>query len=256
MPDAKLPYAQGAPCWLDSFAEDQNAALAFYRNLFGWVGEPNPEFGGYAVLSPDGRRAVAGIAPPMPGQPPRPVTWNTYFAVDDIVHTAEAVTKHGGAVMVGPDEVPGTGKLVFATDPSGAGFGLWQADPFPGFQVAGEPGCAAWFELETSHGASDAEFYASVFGVEAGEAPEMPGSYWLLNAGGNQVAGIWQDPDTTRGSRWNPYFQVADTNAAVATATAGGASIVSEAKDTPYGRIAKVRDPQGAEFSVITPQAG
>jgi len=29
MPDAKLPHAQGTPSWLDMFADDQSAALAF-----------------------------------------------------------------------------------------------------------------------------------------------------------------------------------------------------------------------------------
>jgi predicted enzyme related to lactoylglutathione lyase len=259
MPDAKLPHAQGTPSWLDMFADDQSAALAFYHDLFGWTGEANPAFGGYAVLS-IGERAVAGISPVMPDTPPRPVTWNTYFAVNDIAATADLIGKHGGTVFVGPDEVPGTGKLVFAADPSGAAFGLWQADPFPGFQIAAEPGAPVWFELETHEGKSCAEFYASVLGIEAPTTPEMPDSYWLLMVGGSMAAGIWQNSDTAgappRGAHWNPYFQVADTDAAVAAAIAAGASLVNEAKDSPYGRLAKLRDPQGAEFSVITPPAG
>jgi hypothetical protein len=259
MPDAKLPHAQGTPCWLDMFADDQAAALDYYRDQFGWVGEPNAEFGNYAVVS-IGERAVAGISPVMPGMPPRPVTWNTYFAVDDIAATAELIGKHGGTVFVGPDEVPGTGKLVFAGDPSGAAFGLWQPSPFPGFQVEGEPGAPAWFELETHQGEACAEFYAAVLGIDAPAMPEMPGSYWLLTVGEAQVGGIWQDPDTSGtapGSpRWNPYFQVADTDAAVTSAVGAGASLVAEAKDSPYGRFAKLRDPQGGQYSVITPPAG
>jgi len=259
MPDAELPHAQGTPCWLDMFADDQSAALAYYGGQFGWTGEPNTEFGGYAVLSL-GEQAVAGISPVMPDTEPRPVTWNLYFAVDDIAATAELVGKHGGTVFVGPDEVPGTGKLAFAADPSGAAFGLWQAAPFPGFQVTGVHGAPAWFELETHQGGACAEFYAAVFGIEAPTLPEMPGAYWLLTVGETQVAGIWQDPDTagapSSSPAWNPYFQVTDTDAAVASAVAAGASVVNEAKDSPYGRLAKLRDPQGAEYSIITPPAG
>jgi predicted enzyme related to lactoylglutathione lyase len=254
MPDAKLPHAQGTPCWLDMFADDQGAALAFYGGLFGWSGEPNTEFGGYAVLSL-GERAVAGISPMMPGEPPRPVAWSTYFAVEDVAATADRVAKLGGTLIVAPDEVPGTGKLAFALDPSGAPFGLWEPAPFPGFQVAGEPGAPIWFELETSQAAGCAEFYAALFGVEAPATPEMPDSYWVLTVGGAQAAGIWQQ-DAEGASRWNPYFQVADTDAAVSAAVAAGASVVAEAKDSPYGRLAKLRDPQGAEFSVIAPPAG
>lgn len=256
MPDTKVPYAQGKPCWLDYFADDQSAAIAFYHELFGWSGEPNAEFGGYAVLELDGR-AVAGIAPRTPDMPPAPPAWSMYFAVNDIDALADQIDKIGGSRLVGPDEVPGTGKLVFGTDPAGAAFGLWQPGPFPGFGVAGEHGTPCWFELETTRGEASAEFYATLLGVEAPTIPEMPGSYWTINVGDEQSGGIYQDPDNAEGPaggpHWVPYFQVDDTDAAVAKAVSAGASVVFEAKDTPYGRFAKLRDPLGAEFSVIVP---
>jgi predicted enzyme related to lactoylglutathione lyase len=257
MPDATVHHAQGTPCWLDMFARDQAAALAYYRDRFGWVGTPNTEFGGYAVVELDGR-AVAGISPVMPGMPDQPVTWNTYFAVDDAASAAQLITKHGGTIFAGPDEVPGTGVMVFAADPSGAPFGLWEAKPFPGFQAQGEPGTPGWFELETHEGKACADFYAAVLGIDAPEMAEMPGAYWLLTVGGDMVAGIWHDPDAqaaSRPARWNPYFVVADTDAAVSDAVGAGASVVSEAKDSPYGRFSKLRDPQGAEYTVIKPPA-
>ena len=259
MPDAKLPHAQGKPCWLDYFAEDQSAAIAFYQELFGWTGEPNAEFGGYAVMRA-GEYAVAGIAPLMPDQPPMPPAWNTYFAVNDIAALAEQIGGLGGTKFVGPDQVPATGWLVFAGDPAGAPFGLWQPEPFGGFEGAGEPGTPAWFELETNQGQASADFYAALLGVEASTLPEMEGTYWIVNVAGEQAAGIWQDPENkggpAGGPHWVPYFQSADTDATVAAAMAAGATVVIEAKDSPYGRFAKLRDPQGAEFSVITPPWG
>jgi uncharacterized protein len=256
MPDTKVPYPQGKPCWLDYFAEEQSAALAFYRELFGWTGEPNEEFGGYAVMRV-GEHAVAGIAPRMPDMPPSPPAWNTYFAVSDIDAVAEQIEKLGGTKFVGPDEVPGTGKLVFGTDPAGAPFGLWQAGPFPGFEAEGEHGRQCWFELETTQGGASADFYAALLGVEAQPIPEMNGTYWTLNLGGEPAGGVWQNPGNEApagGPHWVPYFQVTDVDAAVATAVAAGASVTHEAMDSPYGRLAKLRDPLGAEFSVITPQ--
>ncbi len=156
--DAKVPHAQGKPCWLDYYAEDQGAAIAFYRELFGWTGEPNAQFGGYAMMEVSGH-TVAGISPRMPDQPPMPPAWNVYFAVNDVDATAEQIGKLGGTKFVGPDEVPGTGKFVFAADPAGAAFGLWQPGPFPGFGGEGEHGMQCWFELETNQGAPSAEFY-------------------------------------------------------------------------------------------------
>lgn len=256
MPDTKVPHPQGKPCWLDYFAEDQGAAIAFYRELFGWSGEPNEEFGGYAVMRA-GEYAVAGIAPRMPGMPPSPPAWNTYFATSEIAALADRIELLGGTKFVGPDEVPGTGKLVFGADPAGAPFGLWQAEPFPGFEAAGEHGRQCWFELETTQGKASADFYAALLGVETPSTAEMEGTYWTLNVGGEPSGGIWQDPRTAQGPsggpHWVPYFQVTDVDATVAAATAAGASVAHEATDSPYGRFAKLRDPLGAEFSVITP---
>jgi predicted enzyme related to lactoylglutathione lyase len=47
------------------------------------------------------------------------------------------------------------------------------------------------------------------------------------------------------------YFTVADADASVAQATGLGASVVVPAKDSPYGRFAGLRDPQGATFYVV-----
>jgi predicted enzyme related to lactoylglutathione lyase len=49
------------------------------------------------------------------------------------------------------------------------------------------------------------------------------------------------------------YFAVADADATAAKVTAQGGSILAEPFDTPVGRIAVARDPQGAVFSFMTP---
>ena len=58
-----------------------------------------------------------------------------------------------------------------------------------------------------------------------------------------------------RGRLWrsrppHTLFEVADTDAAVARATAAGGSCTSPPEDFVYGRIATLNDPFGAEFSV------
>jgi hypothetical protein len=47
---------------------------------------------------------------------------------------------------------------------------------------------------------------------------------------------------------WVVYFSVDDVDAAVATATRLGAQVLSEPTDTPIGRLATLRDPDGARF--------
>lgn len=47
------------------------------------------------------------------------------------------------------------------------------------------------------------------------------------------------------------YFNVADTDAAVARATEMGATLLMGPDDTPYGRLATLTDPTGATFKLI-----
>ena len=54
-------------------------------------------------------------------------------------------------------------------------------------------------------------------------------------------------------SRWNVYLQVDDTDETVAEAVAAGGQLVAAAEDTPYGRIAELRDPAGIAFRIMGP---
>jgi predicted enzyme related to lactoylglutathione lyase len=54
-------------------------------------------------------------------------------------------------------------------------------------------------------------------------------------------------------NHWHVYFAVDDADAAAAKVSGLGGSILVEPFDSPVGRIAVARDPQGAMFSVIQP---
>jgi predicted enzyme related to lactoylglutathione lyase len=58
------------------------------------------------------------------------------------------------------------------------------------------------------------------------------------------------DPDEPSG--WNVYFEVADVDASLAQVTELGGKIVEPAHDTPYGRLARVEDPTGTAFRLVT----
>jgi uncharacterized protein len=62
-----------------------------------------------------------------------------------------------------------------------------------------------------------------------------------------------QDP--TGSPRWIPYVGVEDADATVTKATELGGSTVAEAMDIPtVGRIALIKDPQGAVLGIIKPE--
>ena len=253
MPDTTLPHPQGSVCWLDTLLVEQDAALGFYQPLLGWSGAAEPaDPNAYAVQRVRGK-AVAGIGRMPAGEPLMP--WTGYFAVHDVDAAVARITEHGGEVVCAATDAPGQGRFAHGKDPSGAAFGLWQGDPFQGFELSGEPGCLYWFELLTTQGKACAEFYAALLECETPDAEVMPGSYWTIRAAGEDRAGIFQVEEVER-PHWRAYFHVADVDLAIAAALAAGAHVTDPAMDTPFGRMATLVDPVGLEIRIATPPPG
>ena len=62
-------------------------------------------------------------------------------------------------------------------------------------------------------------------------------------------------PDAAIPPHWQPYVAVEDVDATTAKAKELGGSVLAEPMDVPtVGRIAVLRDPQGATFGIIKPQ--
>ncbi len=249
MPDTTLPHPQGAVCWLDTLLAGQAEALKFYQPLFGWSGEPDPDDPTQYAVQTIGGRAVAGIGKMPPTEPLMP--WTGYFAVTDLDAAVARISAHGGGVMVGATEAPGHGRFAHGTDPAGAHFGLWEAGPFPGFQIWGEPGCMTWFELVTSDGKSSADFYAALLECTVEPMDAMPDAYWTLQVQGQPRAGIFQVDSSTK-PYWRPYFLVRSPDEAAAAAQAAGARLVNPPMDTPFGRMATLNDPNGIEVRITS----
>lgn len=253
MPDTTLPHPQGSVCWLDMLLNAQDEALRFYQPLLGWSGEPDPQDPNrYAVQKVRGK-AVAGVGAMPPSEPVMP--WTGYFAVTDIEAAVDRIGQHGGGVILGATDAPGIGRFAHGTDPAGAAFGLWQPNPFPGFEVSNEPGCLYWLELVTTEGKASADFYGALFETGTEAMAEMPDSYWTIQVGGEARAGIFRVDEVER-PYWRPYFQVADVDIAVAAAVAAGATQTEQAQDSPFGRMATLLDPNGVEIRFATPPAG
>ncbi|WP_405820388.1 VOC family protein [Streptomyces sp. NBC_01390] len=251
-------YPPGTPCWVDLMAPDQQAALDFYRDLFGWQGEIGPpEFGGYAMCTLDGK-PVAGIMKAQPmneGDPTPPTVWTTYLASADADATQAAITSAGGTVMFPVMDVGTVGRMLVATDPTGATFGIWQPVDFYGAQVVNEPGALTWNELHTPDVPAAKAFYAEALGI--GSEP-MAGveEYHSITVGDRAVGGL-----TTMGEQappgtpphWLTYFSVDDTDSTVDALVRAGGNVLVPPFDFVAGRMSVVADPQGAVFAVIKP---
>jgi len=248
----------GSPCWADLWTSDVEGSRKFYGELFGWEAqEPSPEFGGYFMFTRDGAPVAGGMGdmPDMPAQN----LWTIYLATDDIGKTVGAAEAQGAQVVSPPMAVADLGSQAVLVDPTGAQLGAWQPGTFPGFTAVNETGAPSWFELHTRDHAAAVAFYRSVFRWDTnsvGDSDEFRYTTMRDPSGGEDLAGIMDAkaflPEGVP-SHWSLYWEVDDADAVVSKVKALGGSVVMDATETPYGRLATVTDPAGAQFKLRRP---
>ena len=244
----------GAPCWNDLYSSDPDRAAAFYGQLLGWTTlDPGPEYGGYVLFQKDGK-VVAGCMR-NDGEQGQPDSWTVYLTSDDADRTVEAARANGGQVLMEPMDVTQNGRFAIIGDPGGATIGAWQPRDVTGFELRGEAGAPAWFELHTRDYDASVGFYRDVFGWEVHAASDTPEfRYTTLGEGESALAGIMDASEflpEDAPAAWSIYFEVEDVDAALSRAVELGGAIERPAEDTPYGRLATVLDPTGTRFKLL-----
>lgn len=258
-------YTQGVPCWVDLATTDQAAAKTFYGGLFGWSYEdvPMDQEGQqhYSMALLAGRYAAAVFTQQQEqrqmGIPP---CWNVHLTVEDVDAAAGRAGELGGKVVMAPVDVFDAGRMAIISDSTGGVVTLWQPRRHGGAGVKYEPGAIAWCELMTTDPDAAASFYTALLGLDTDRQTMEHGvEYTVLMAAGEPAAGIMALPDELRAMQipphWNVYFQVADVDATVAAVTAAGGAVNMPPTDiATVGRVAFVRDPQGAGAGLMTPE--
>jgi len=120
---AAIVNAPGALTLSQLNTGDPERAIEFYSGLFGWGSEPIE--GGdmpYWGWSNDGR--LAGGMMRVPADMGAPPHWLNYFGIESVDDAVGRIGELGGQIVLPPTEVPG-GKIIVASDPQGAVFGLW-----------------------------------------------------------------------------------------------------------------------------------
>ena len=212
----------GTPTWIDLGIPDLDRAMAFYGALFGWEFDVGPpEFGRYTTCLLRGEPVAALMPNPDAGR--RPGSGGTSTSPPP---TATA-PPNGSRRPVAPwstsrCDVMDQGRMAIARDPTGAQFGLWQGRKHIGARIVNEPGSLVRNDLVTPDPGPAREFYAAVFGFTLDGNPDMPefDFTFLRRPDGHEIGGIMGAPGAAR-SEWNTTFEVADTDAVVAAATAG-----------------------------------
>jgi predicted enzyme related to lactoylglutathione lyase len=116
-------------------------------------------------------------------------------------------------------------------------------------------GAFSWAELMTTDAEAAREFYTKLFGWGS-KSMDMPnGQYTTLQVGETSVAGLMKIPADSAGMppNWGCYVTVDDVEATCAQVKKLGGSVVMPPFEVPsVGRMAVIKDPQGAVLSVIT----
>lgn len=105
-------------------ADDPQATMQFYSNVFGWQFQQWSDEGYWMTQSGSGEGIEGAIMTRRhPGQP----VVNT-LSVDDLEATMAQVKANGGEIVAEKMAVPTMGWLAYFKDPSGNIHGLFQAD--------------------------------------------------------------------------------------------------------------------------------
>ena len=80
----------------------------------------------YTEFSVNGQPSIGMMAKPAEMPAHIPSYWMPYFQVADCDASTARVKELGGRVMVGPQDIPNTGRFTIVTDPQGAMFAVFQ----------------------------------------------------------------------------------------------------------------------------------
>ncbi|MGI8731776.1 MAG: VOC family protein [Pyrinomonadaceae bacterium] len=261
MTEAKMQecveYKPGTFCWVKLATTDGEAAKKFYTQLFGWDFADNPMGPDmvYTMLKLNGKDvgALYKMTQEMTanGIPPN---WLSYVSVASADESAAKAKSLGATLLKEPFDVFTAGRMAVVQDPTGAVFALWQAGAHKGAGISNDTNSLCWNELATKDTAKAGEFYSELFGWDR-NAQQMEEMTYTSFMNGDRPAGGMYEPTPEMGEippHWAVYFAVTDADAMAARATELGATVCVPPMDIPgVGRMAAIKDPQGAAFAVI-----
>ena len=249
--------------WYELMTSDQDAAIAFYRQVVGWNADQvvaTPDGQRYTILAA-GDRPMGGvlqISEEMRTGGARP-GWLGYVHVADTDSAAAGITAAGGTVHMPPTDIPDTGRFALVTDPGGAFFYVMTPLPRSEDPPPGDPtglGQVSWRELFAGDGQEAAfEFYSGQFGWETLTEMDMGamGTYRIFGRGGEQMGGMMDKPASMPAPAWNFYVNVDSVDSAAGRVEAGGGRVVMGPMEVPGGSwVIQGVDPQGAAFALVS----
>jgi uncharacterized protein len=117
------------------------------------------------------------------------------------------------------------------------------------------PGTFCWTDLGTTDAEGAKAFYTELFGWEPEDLPVGEGqTYTMLRLDGRSVGALYE-PQADAPPAWLSYVSVEEADATAGKAVELGATAISEPFDVlTVGRMAVLKDPQGAVFAIWEPK--
>lgn len=252
--EKKITY--GRFVWHDMVSQDEEKAVKFYTQLFGWGVEDwdMGDQGVYRMWKAGDETQGGFMKAPAPEVPSH---WVGYVQVENIEETAARVEQNGGTLMHDIIDIPEIGRALPIQDPTG---GIIQA-----YQSLNPTAVAAnfrppeltvcWNELVSHDPAASQAFYTEVFGWKAVKEDMGGFEYTLFMVDEMQVAGLMQAPPEHKGPTvWLSHVYVDDLAKTKEKASSLGATILMEPKTMPgIGSFFLFRDPFGAFIYAFEP---
>jgi predicted enzyme related to lactoylglutathione lyase len=245
-------YTPGTFSWADLSTTDQDAAKAFYGELFGWEAEDMPVGDGpvYTMMRQGGKDVGAISAQPEQqreaGVPP---LWNSYVTVASADETAAKTEELGGSVHAPAFDVMDVGRMAVLADPQGAFFLAWEPRRHFGAGLVNAPGALSWNELQTTDIDAAAAFYGGLFGWSCSQMEGSPDPYLVIKNGERANGGI-RPGQPGPPPNWLVYFGIDGIDAALELIEKRGGKKYMGPMDIGVAKIAVVADPQGAVFAL------
>ena len=246
-------HAPGTFSWADLSTTDQDAAKAFYGELFGWEAVDLPIGDGsvYSMMRLDGRDVAAiSTQPAAQREAGVPPLWSSYVTVESADAAAERAAELGGTVHAGPFDVFDAGRMAVVQDPQGAFFMVWEPRENNGAGLVNAPGALSWNELSCADIDAAAAFYSDLLGWTTSQMEGSPEPYLIIKNGERSNGGMRPPAAPGLPPYWLVYFGVDGLDEALELVAERGGHVHAGPIDIGVARIGVVADPQGATFAL------
>lgn len=246
-------YTHGMFVWRELMTNDLEGSMKFFTGLLGWRVEQKMMPNGAYYLLHVGEKQVGGMMK-IPDGADMPSYWMSYVSVPDVDQAMNTAQSLGGALVWGPLDVPGVGRMGTIVDPRGCPFSVMQSFAGdPPSSVAPEQGEFCWEHLRTPDAALSRSFYDSVLGWKAFPRPKSTLEVLGFGELPGEQAATMEAVAAGQALGWMTFVCVNSLkDACDKTRRLGGKVLNDKLELAGLGRYAAIADPTGAVTCLFT----